>query len=497
VSANISKGLEDREAGSAARLHEEGCVAGAIGVWRWEPDSGRLQWSEQLEAIHRLPPGSFDGTFESFSKDIHPDDRDRVLGEIGEALATSHAYRVQYRLPPDDSGETHWLEARGRVMRDAAGAPIAMTGICQDVTAQKQAERELKLRARQHEAVVALGEMALAGASLQEVLDRSVSIAAELSEADFAEIVELSPDRSTLTLRASHGWQEGIAAVPKAQEAMDQLAGFAIRAGEPVVFENVENAGFKLHEAAHAHGARAGAAVTIGGRDGKLFGVLAVYCRRLRCISSTDIRFLQSIANTLGSAVHAWSDHERKELLIGELRHRVGNLFSLVQALHRQTGQNAHDARDLEMKFGARLAALASAHALILDGGWHATSLHQLLKTTLAPYIGRVEMSGCEVDIPADAAFSFSMALHELATNASKYGALSNENGRLEVTCRRLAPGRFELVWNESDGPPAPEREQEGFGTKLIQQVVERQLGGKVERVLERDGLRLRMEIPL
>jgi two-component sensor histidine kinase len=226
-----------------------------------------------------------------------------------------------------------------------------------------------------------------------------------------------------------------------------------------------------------------------------------VYCKRIRCISATDVRFLQSVANVLGSAIRVAQDQERKELLIGELRHRVGNLFSLVQALHRQTGQSAEDAHDREMKFGARLAALAGAHALILEGGWQKASLRALLQTTLAPYIERVSFTGPDVHLPADAAFSFAMALHELATNANKYGALSDPAGRLLIESNSVpdALGRkLVLVWKECDGPPPPEVvESEGFGSRLIAQVVERQLNGKVTRATEPDGLRITIEFPI
>ena len=256
----------------------------------------------------------------------------------------------------------------------------------------------------------------------------------------------------------------------------------------------------KRSERLAAHDAQSGASVMIVGAQGTPFGVLAVYCKQVRCISATDIRFLQSVANVLGSAIRAAQDDERKELLIGELRHRVGNLFSLVQALHRQTGQNAADAHDLEMKFGSRLASLASAHAMILDGGWQKTSLRSLLETTLAPYIERVTFTGTDVRLPADAAFSFSMALHELATNANKYGALSNAHGRLAIDCRAVPDALGEklvLVWNEHDGPPPAGSETEGFGSKLISQVVERQLGGLVTRVVEPDGLKFTIEFPV
>jgi two-component sensor histidine kinase len=152
------------------------------------------------------------------------------------------------------------------------------------------------------------------------------------------------------------------------------------------------------------------------------------------------------------------------------------------------------------MKFGARLAALATAHSLILDTGWQKTSLRSLLQTTLAPYIDRVEFNGTDVRMPADAAFSFSMALHELATNANKYGALSVPDGRLFIETRSAPDAlgqKLVLVWKEQDGPPPPTEESEGFGSRLITQVVERQLSGQVARVLEPDGLRIVVEFPI
>lgn len=480
----------------------DGVHAGEVGVWRWDVAAHRLTWSGNMEAIHRLPAGSFDGTFEFFAANIHPDDRERVLATVQKALADEQRYTVQYRLPAAPLGPVHWLEARGRIIRDRAGKPIRMLGVCQGITAHKNNEAELALRARQQEAVAQLGEGALSGTSLDEIFSEAARMVTELAEADYAEILELSQDRETLSLRAGHGWRDEVAGQSAATSEADTQVGLTLRSKKPVVvtdFATEER--FTRSGRLEAHDVQSGASVTIAGSEGNPFGVLAVYCKHIRCISGTDVRFLQSVANVLSSAIRAGQDQERKELLIGELRHRVGNLFSLVQALHRQTGQSAHDAQELEMKFGSRLAALASAHALILEGGWQKASLRALLETTLAPYRERVDFRGTDVRLPADAAFSFSMALHELATNANKYGALSNADGRLliETGSEPDALGRKAvIVWKECDGPPPAEVvENEGFGSRLIAQVVERQLSGQVTRTVERDGLRITMEFPV
>jgi two-component sensor histidine kinase len=488
---------------TSAEVLAEGLDSGGVGVWRWEVATGKLTWSHNLESIHRLPPGTFDGTFESFSRDIHADDRARVMEEIQNALATRNDYRVEYRLPAGDTDTTRWIEARGRVFRNADSTPAVMTGICTDITSHKNAEVELALRARQHEAVVHLGEKALAGADLKAVFDDAVANVAELISADFAEILELSQERDELVARAGFGWPDVIEGQSVDTSDAGTLPGFALRAPSPVVVEDTHSESrFSLPKRSSALGVRSGASVTIGGGDGTPFGVLSAYCLKQRCVSKIDVRFLQSVANIIGSAIRANRDLERRELLIGELRHRVGNLFSLVQALHRQTGQSANDAQELEMKFGARLAALASAHTLILEGGWQRTSLRSLLETTLAPYIERVDFSGADVRLPADAAFSFSMALHELATNANKYGSLSIEGGKLHIDSRGVPDGlgrKLVLVWKEVGGSSSPGAEQSngGFGTKLINQVVERQLSGQVVREFESDGLRMTIEFPI
>jgi two-component sensor histidine kinase len=486
-------------AGPAAAVRE-GILAGDVGVWRWDVETDRLFWAGNVEAIHRLPPKSFDATLDTFANNIHPEDRERVLAALRKASEGGQC-SFDYRLRPGPLGVIHWIEARGTALTDAVGRIVAVTGICQEVTGRKTIEAELAMRARQQEAVAQLGERALSGASLDDILGEAAQMVAELVEANLVEILELSPERDALTLRAGVGWDAAAAGQPVATSEPGTVAGETLRSRRAVVVNDF-GSDEEIRPSARlaAHGVQSGASVTIGGSEGNPFGVLAVYCKRVRCTSATDVRFLQSVANVLGSAIRSAQDQERKELLIGELRHRVGNLFSLVQALHRQTGQNARDAHDLEMKFGARLAALASAHSLILEGGWQHASLRSLLEKTLAPYIERVTFSGTDVKLPADAAFSFSMALHELATNANKYGALSGNGGRLRIDSRTEpdALGRkLVLVWKEADGPPPAEAESEGFGSKLIAQVVERQLGGQVTRKVEPDGLRFTIEFPI
>jgi PAS domain S-box-containing protein len=149
---------EDRE-----RL-EVALEAGRMGTWDWDARTDRVSWSPQLERIHGLAPGTFAGTFAAYCADVHPDDRDRVQATIAAALEHGE-HHVEYRIVWPD-GSVHWVEARGRVVRDAAGRPAGMRGICMDVTARKQAD-EVRHRLA---AIVESSEDAIIGKTLDAVI---------------------------------------------------------------------------------------------------------------------------------------------------------------------------------------------------------------------------------------------------------------------------------------------------------------------------------------
>src|SRR5262249_33156765 len=116
--------------------------AARVGAWHWDPHTGQVCWSDNLEGIHGLAPGTFGGTFEAFLEGVHPEDRDRVLQAIRSALEESKDYEIEYRSVCAD-GSLRWMGGRGRMLDDAAGQPLRMHGICSDITPRKQAEESL------------------------------------------------------------------------------------------------------------------------------------------------------------------------------------------------------------------------------------------------------------------------------------------------------------------------------------------------------------------
>jgi PAS domain S-box-containing protein len=188
---------------------------------------------------------------------------------------------------------------------------------------------------------------------------------------------------------------------------------------------------------------------------------------------------------------------ERQQLLINELNHRVKNTLAMVQALVRQTLRDHQAAPDIERDVTERLIALAAAHDVLSREQWKDAELSDVVGEVMAPYdhAGRVRMRGPAARVSPKAAIALSMALHELATNAAKHGALSVAEGRVEVGWRREGD-RIELDWRERDGPPVGAPKLTGFGSLLLGRVLAAQLGRAAQIVYEPAGLTCHIQAP-
>ena len=172
------------------------------------------------------------------------------------------------------------------------------------------------------------------------------------------------------------------------------------------------------------------------------------------------------------------------DLLIEELNHRVKNTLALMQAIAVQTFRSA--SRDERAKFEGRLGALAEAHNLLSQEKWQGAELKDVIARALQPFLlnspDRIRMSGPTVPLSPRLAVVLSMIVHEIATNAAKYGALSNETGKVTLDWEVMADTpkpRLRLIWAESGGPPVTAPVQLGFGSRMIERSARDQLGGE------------------
>lgn len=225
-----------------------------------------------------------------------------------------------------------------------------------------------------------------------------------------------------------------------------------------------------------------------------------------------------SLANSVRSALRARSRQlevkkyidekeqisARQQLLIRELHHRVKNTLANVRAMMGATARSSGTVDEFVSDFSARIVSLADTHSMLTDDYWQTASLQKMLEGELRHYDThnkpRILLEGPNVHLVADLAIPVGMAFHELASNSSKFGALSRSNGRLDVRWSVAKSGETQVVnlnWHEHGGPKVDQPKRRGFGTTLLEKVLTVQCDAQVNLDYRPEGLVFTMALPL
>lgn len=211
------------------------------------------------------------------------------------------------------------------------------------------------------------------------------------------------------------------------------------------------------------------------GPDGGVEGILSV---------SRDITMLKQA-------------EDQQRLLSQELKHRMKNTLAMIQAIANQTIRGSEEADGLRETFGQRLRAMGEAQDLLSQQAWATVELAEVARTALKAHDdGRFEITGPAVQLSSRCAVALTMALHELATNALKYGALSEDDGRVALNWE-VAAGNFHLRWREAGGPPVIPPSRRGFGSLMIEQVLADYFSGVAAVLYESPGVLFELEAPV
>jgi two-component sensor histidine kinase len=192
------------------------------------------------------------------------------------------------------------------------------------------------------------------------------------------------------------------------------------------------------------------------------------------------------------------------EFLMHEISHRSKNLLMVIQSIARRTARTAGSLEEFERRFERRLQGLAASHDVLVRENWQGAPLADLVRQQMLPFAGiqssRLELAGPDVVLTAEAAQALGLAIHELATNAIKYGALSAPSGKVRVSWSFVgetdAPRALLLSWIEQGGPQVTPPERRGFGHVVTGEMVERSLGARVAMEFAAEGLNWSVSIP-
>jgi len=483
--------ITERERASASlRASEErlrlAVQAGRLGSWDVDLSTGRCLVSERTAEIFGVPPGAL-ALHADWLQFILPEDRALVQDALATASAAGTPYHAVFRVVRP-SGEIRFVSSSALIKRDASGRASHVVGVQLDVTDERRAEEELR---RAVDLLRVIGETAPDPIWVRDAQGRFAFVNPALGRLVGVEagalIGETGSDTDVSERAAAP--DDGSAARPR--QAHPRIAGFeadmaVIRAGAPQVVEE---------EAAPP-------------RDH----------RRTFLVSKTPMLDARGRVSGLVCVASDISDRKRAEerqaLMVRELHHRVKNSLATVQAIANATARTATDIAAFREAFNARIISLARTHTLLTENAWGVIPLRDLLATELAPYetapgglrpgpgdgARRVFMQGPDVALPSDVALSIGMAVHELATNAVKYGALSTEAGTLSVTWSiDTREGRRSLLfwWLERGGPPVTPPTRQGFGTRLLRHMLGGQFNSDVEMRFDPEGVAFTLAVPL
>jgi two-component sensor histidine kinase len=230
---------------------------------------------------------------------------------------------------------------------------------------------------------------------------------------------------------------------------------------------------------------------------------LAIGRREEASPALTGIFEFDEVVRSLTEAGAALKKHSRiQNSLVDELNHRVKNTLAIIQSIARQTRKRSSSLDEFGAAFEGRLMALASSHDALTRSGWRGSNLEDIVRAACRPFADddHIEIDGEPVELRSNAVVSLAMVLHELATNAAKYGSLSAVEGRVAVRWRVDCDGEREKLnfeWKELNGPPVGPLHENGFGSLLISSLVANDLGGKGAFFAEPEGLRFSASFPL
>lgn len=432
----------------------------AQATWVCDPTGTMLYIGERWSEMSGQPT---DVAKHNWIETIHPEDRDHVAASWAEALASGRQYDLTYRVRVKD-GSYCFMRARAFPQRDESGTIVRWIGQMEDVHDKWMAEEQLRQTA---------GLLEMIGSSTDSII--------------------WAKDRTGRMLYIN--------------KALERLAGITLAdvLGKLDSDWNPNPAEAAAFSAADRRVLESG----ISDDTEEAFTGHAGQRRLYRSMRSPLRDHAGKVVGSVGIATDVTERRmaeEREMLLARELDHRAKNLLAVVQSVVSLT--RAETLNDFKMAVEGRIQSLGRAHSMLAASRWEGAGLERVLSEELAPYRSgeqaRVQLSGPALLLKPSAAQSLALVIHELATNAVKYGALSVPAGELHVhwAVRQgdAREPRLVLRWEESGGPPVAQRSAgscSGFGSRLIRSSIERQLAGTLELDWAETGLIAVMEIAL
>jgi PAS domain S-box-containing protein len=489
----VLKSLQEGE----ERLQIAQDVAG-LGIWDWDHSTGEISWSQQMFTLTGIEPDENKrNPFKAWLDVLHPDDREDMEWKVKQLPRTLEPLTVECRIIRSD-GSVRWLQMRGQSLTGTMGKPLRTVIVTLDITPSKETEvreRFLLNLSDQIRDLVRPDDILM---TVAEALGNHLGV----TRVGYGEI-----DHATMMLTTLVDWHAEGMPYMVGRHPLTPFGSFVceeMRAGRMIIIDDA------LSDPRVAHNVDVFIALqTIGNitvslvKEGELRAALYVHHMAKRPWTQSEIELCRDVAERTWAAVERARSDARQRLLINELNHRVKNTLATVQSVAAHSFRIG-DPNAGRAAFEARLFALSKTHDVLTRENWEGANLQDIVQEAMAPYTRdnteRFKVVGEPLQLPPRIALPLAMALHELSTNAAKYGAFATESGEviIEWALIRVEDGpRLVLKWTELGGPPVQPPTHKGFGSRLIERGLTRELGGTVDLDYRPSGLVCTVSFPL
>lgn len=430
-------------------------------AWEVELDGDRIHCVGPAARLFDKPCDYRMDSRKAFLEGVAAEDRKRVIAQFRSAAQAEAPYSCEFRVPLSGGG-FRWICSEGVVEHDKSDQPARMRGISYDISKRKASELALADAMRMTAVACEAGHM---GTWHRDIATNRLSYSDELLA-----LIGIDRDR----------W----GGTPDALEAIMHPDDIDSRRRMRAMAESI------------------GKAIDIDFRILRPDGEVRWMSSRGRMVLDAEGHPVESFG-VMVDVTDRKRAEEHAQALAAELDHRVKNVLARVQVVARRTREGSNSLDEFVTALNGRIDAMAKTHSQLSLNRWTGVGLSALVRGELAAYAahGNTTVEGPEVVLEPDSAQAVTTVLHELATNAAKYGALSTGTGRVGVCWRTITDGVPEpalvIEWKESGGPNVIAPERSGYGTSVIRNQIPYELQGTVDLTYPVDGVHCRIEIPL
>ncbi len=462
--------LEHQAMESLTRLENRAALAmrrsGTVGVYDLDLLEGIVVSDRVCAELHSVPVElAANGTSaESFFEAIHPDEEPAVRQALALATEDGRDLDELYRIVSPDP-RPRWVHSQAAVQRDGDDRPARLSGIVTEVTAQRELSRMQEARLRLSEDVRELKDPV----AIAQLASRLIG---ETLYARRAGHGYLDDDGDTIDIRADWNAEDGVSLIGRRRFSEFGTFATSLRRGEAVVINDART-DERVSDPAPLEAIGARALINLPLMEGgRVKAVLFVNDAGPRDWNEAEIGFLRAIFDRTCAAIDRARSETERDIMTAELAHRMKNMLAIAQVVVTQSLRRVEGLDHERGAIAARLGALSHAQDILTRSHHQAAGMRTVVETTLRPYqAGRIMTRGPDLLLQAQQVLGLSLVLHELATNAAKHGALSEDGGRVELIWSESDDGQFSLRWTEHEGPPVTVPEIRGFGSTILDRV--------------------------